>query len=51
MFGKRDSATANKNVELESFTLESDGCGSGGDTSAPSTTHVLAPATPDGDGG
>ena len=26
-------------------------CGSGGDTSAPTTTHVLAPATPDGDGG
>ena len=51
VFGKRDGATANKNVELESFTLESDGCGSSGDTTAPSTTHTLAPTAPDGSGG
>ena len=30
--------------------VESDSCGTG-DTSAPRTTHVLAPATPNGDGG
>ena len=51
VFGKRDGATANKNVELESFTLESANCGTGADTTAPTTTHVLDPAAPNGDGG
>ncbi|WP_053227236.1 OmpL47-type beta-barrel domain-containing protein [Solirubrobacter soli] len=52
VFGKRDGNSANKNVELESFTLETADCGgTGGDTTAPSTTNVLDPTTPNGDSG
>ena len=45
VFGKRDSATANKNVELESFTLESTAAAPV-DTTAPTTTHTLARRRP-----
>ncbi|RKQ93231.1 sugar phosphate isomerase/epimerase [Solirubrobacter pauli] len=51
VFGKRDASSQNKTVELESFTIESDGCGTGGDTAAPRTTHTLDPATADGSAG
>ena len=37
-------------MKFDSFTVEAQSCG-GQDTSAPRTAHVLAPASPDGDGG
>ena len=48
------SATATRRTRTSSSSRSRSSrrtCGTGNDTSAPTTTHVLAPATPNGDGG
>ncbi len=50
VFAKHDSGGQPAAVKFDSFTVTADSCGDG-DTTAPRTTHVLAPASPNGDGG
>ena len=50
LFAKHDGGGTAATVKFDSFTVEAESCG-GQDTSAPRTTHVLDPATPNGDGG
>ena len=49
LFVKHDGAGPATPVDFDSFTVEAESCGEAGDTTPPSTTHVLDPAEPDGD--
>ena len=50
LFAKHDSGGQPAAVKYDSFSVEAASCGSA-DASPPRTTHVLAPAAPNGDGG
>jgi plastocyanin len=50
LFVKHDGGGEPAAVKFDSFTVEAQSCG-GQDSSPPRTTHVLDPASPNGDGG
>jgi plastocyanin len=50
LFVKHDGRGEPAAVKFDSFTVEAQSCG-GQDSSPPRTTHVLDPASPNGDGG
>jgi PKD repeat protein/type 1 glutamine amidotransferase len=46
LFVKHDGGNPTANVRFDSFVVEGETCGEGGDTTPPTTTHVLDPAQP-----
>ena len=49
LFVKHDGAGPATNVAFDNFVVEAESCGETGDTTPPTTTHVLDPAEPDGE--
>ena len=49
LFVKHDGSGPATNVAFDNFVVDAESCGETGDTTPPTTTHVLDPAEPDGE--